>query len=562
LRELGVLVRFRMLALRNVLRSLGRESLLKAVVIAVVGFFLWTGLFGGFLLSIKSAGKALPDPVDLADLTGLLLGLFFMSLLFLLTFSNAVISFGSLYKSPETAYLWGAPLDAGTIYAYKMLESLAFASWASAILGLPLLLAYGIAMHVSWTYYPAIPAVLAPFTVIPAAAGSTIAMLLTLLFPRGRAKALAVAFGAVAVFLAVAALKAWMVRRGAIPFSTVWSQKVLGQFRFARSPFLPSHWASSSLIAAARGEVSEALYNLGLLASTAAFLVALGQFLAVRLYARSWDAAASSVSRRRYPKRGLSDAVAAALASRLGSAPLFVQKDVRTFLRDPAQWSQAVIFFGLLGVYMANIRNLDYDLDNPVYPNLIATLNLLAVSLTLATMTTRFVFPLMSLEGRSFWVLGLMPVRRRNILLSKFVFAALGSVAVTEALVILSNQVLRMERSVTLVQVVLGALMALGLSAIAVGMGAVFPDFKSRTPSEIVSGFGGTLTLVVSLAFVLAIVVPEAIIRHRHLVRGVIGEQQFVAFAARVCVVALIVSALSVAGSLAWGIRALSRQEF
>ena len=33
-------------------------------------------------------------------------------------------------------------------------------------------------------------------------------------------------------------------------------------------------------------------------------------------------------------------------------------------------------------------------------------------ALILSTFTSRFIFPLLSLEGRNFWVLGLFPLRR------------------------------------------------------------------------------------------------------------------------------------------------------
>lgn len=32
-------------------------------------------------------------------------------------------------------------------------------------------------------------------------------------------------------------------------------------------------------------------------------------------------------------------------------------KDIKLFWRDPTQWSQFVIFFGIMAIYIANIRN-------------------------------------------------------------------------------------------------------------------------------------------------------------------------------------------------------------
>ncbi|HEV3027477.1 MAG TPA: hypothetical protein VG457_07875, partial [Planctomycetota bacterium] len=51
----------------------------------------------------------------------------------------------------------------------------------------------------------------------------------------------------------------------------------------------------------------------------------------------------------------------------------------------------------------------------------------------------------------------------------------------------------------------------LGLSGLAVGLGAIYPNFTEDNPSKIVSGFGGTLNLVMSLIFVLAVLGAQAI---------------------------------------------------
>jgi ABC-2 type transport system permease protein len=57
------------------------------------------------------------------------------------------------------------------------------------------------------------------------------------------------------------------------------------------------------------------------------------------------------------------------------------------------------------------------------------------------------------------------------------------------------------------------ALMSATLSGLAVGLGALFPNFKEDNPSKIVSGFGGTLCLVASFlyitTFVAAVALPD-----------------------------------------------------
>ena len=58
-----------------------------------------------------------------------------------------------------------------------------------------------------------------------------------------------------------------------------------------------------------------------------------------------------------------------------------------------------------------------------MFQNFISLLNFCAVALLLCTYTGRFVYPLLSLEGRKFWILGLLPLDREQLLWGKFVFA-------------------------------------------------------------------------------------------------------------------------------------------
>ena len=193
---------------------------------------------------------------------------------------------------------------------------------------------------------------------------------------------------------------------------------------------------------------------------------------------------------------------------------LLILKDLRTFRRDPAQWSQFLIFFGLLAFYFLNIRRLGYDVQSPYWRNLVSFLNLAVTALILSTFTSRFIFPLLSLEGRNFWVLGLLPLRREAILWGKFAFSAGISLVATEVLVVLSDLMLRMGPAMIALHVGMVAVLCLGLSGISVGLGARLPNLKETDPSKIAAGFGGTLNLLVSLVFIFPIVTALALPCH------------------------------------------------
>ena len=181
---------------------------------------------------------------------------------------------------------------------------------------------------------------------------------------------------------------------------------------------------SAGLLAAARGEWGSAGYYLLVLSAHGGLAYLAAAAMARDLYFRGY----SRVQGNRSAKRRVGLYAFDAMFHRVfffltRPVRLLILKDLRTFRRDPAQWSQFLIFFGLLGFYFLNIPRLGYAVQSPSWRNLVSFLNLSVTALILSTFTSRFIFPLLSLEGRNFWVLGLFPLRREQILWGKFVFA-------------------------------------------------------------------------------------------------------------------------------------------
>ena len=75
-----------------------------------------------------------------------------------------------------------------------------------------------------------------------------------------------------------------------------------------------------------------------------------------------------------------------------------IVKDIRTFWRDATQWGQSLILLGLLIASIVHLRHFSHRLTSDFWIDLTSYLNLGACALNLATLTTRFVFPQISLE--------------------------------------------------------------------------------------------------------------------------------------------------------------------
>jgi ABC-2 type transport system permease protein len=188
-----------------------------------------------------------------------------------------------------------------------------------------------------------------------------------------------------------------------------------------------------------------------------------------------------------------------------------IVKDARMFWRDTTQWGQSVMLFGLLGVYIINLRHFTQQLNSPFWINLVAYLNLSACALNLATLTTRFVYPQFSLEGRRLWIIGMAPLGLRRIVAVKYWLASVASLAVTLTLITLSCHLLKMTWDQIAFFGAIVTVMTFSLTGLSVGLGVLYPNMKDANPSKIVSGFGGTLCLVVSFLYILGSVLLLAL---------------------------------------------------
>src|SRR5207248_10674590 len=99
-------------------------------------------------------------------------------------------------------------------------------------------------------------------------------------------------------------------------------------------------------------------------------------------------------------------------------------------------------------------------------------------SLLMCAYTARFIFPMLSLEGRKFWILGLLPLDRSRLVWGKFAFAATACLLAGEFVSLLGNIMLGMPVAIVVLHGVTIAIMALGLSGLSVGLGTCLPSFR------------------------------------------------------------------------------------
>jgi ABC-2 type transport system permease protein len=87
------------------------------------------------------------------------------------------------------------------------------------------------------------------------------------------------------------------------------------------------------------------------------------------------------------------------------------------------QWSQLFLLFALMVVYIYSFKLLPLEraqMPSFFLQNLISFLNLGMVGFVTSAVAVRFVFPAVSLEGASFWIIRSAPLSLRDFLWAKF----------------------------------------------------------------------------------------------------------------------------------------------
>jgi ABC-2 type transport system permease protein len=491
--------------LRHKLRFGMRENKLLSVT---VGGFLGLYSLAAYLLVARGLDFMMKLPLIGPLLTERLVFLLFFFFFVMLIISNGTITGMSLFRRKDMEWQIALPLPPRSLVLWKTLEGMLLASWGLLLLSTPILLALAQTYKADARFMLAVlPALLA--LVMIAANASTWLLIALVLWARRWMWKPALA---VVVVLLIQTLPIWhtsveTLNSGDLSASL---NQILRHTEICMHPLLPSSWVAETIQAAGRGMFERTLFfNLVLLAN-ALMSVLITTQIASRFYYPAWNrimsAAPGTGSKAKVPvasnKPGrLSQWMRRALALDRPSFALLV-KEVRTFLREPVQWGQSAIIFGLLLIYSMNLRKLGYDLQNPFWITVVSHLNLLVCCLALSTLTTRFIYPQFSLEGQRLWILGLSPLPLHRVLALKLRLSASVLALIMITLVVVSGISLGLPRQRILFFSASILLMSYGLTALALSLGALLPNFRESNPARIVSGFGGTACLIASFVYI------------------------------------------------------------
>lgn len=479
----------------------------RFAILGVVGVLFWLFVYG-VLFRLLTYFRGVEEIGAL--LAGKLLGLVLLGFSSILLLSNVITALSSFFLAKDLDMLVSAPVDWLRLYGAKLLETIIASSWMVLLVSIPMFAAYGVAYDGGWAFPFLVVALMVPLFIIPAVVGSAVTMILVNVFPAHRTRDILSVIAVLTAGGIVLLFRLIRPERLARPEGFRSLVDFIAVLRTPSSPLLPSEWVQKATMGFLNGTPD--WLSLYLLWTTAAAAVVLGALLHRGFYLHGFSKAQES-AQKFVKANGALGALGRRVLSPFGILRReLVMKELRLFFRDTTQWSQLILLAVLVVVYVFNIKYLPLRGEGITFflVNVVPFLNLVLAGFVLASIAARFIFPGVSLEGRTMWLLRSSPMAVRDLLWAKFWVGTVPLLLLALGIVGVTNWLLQVSDFMFFVSVLSITMLTFALAGMAIGFGTMFPQFETENAAQIPTSFGGLLYMMASVAVIGGVIVLEA----------------------------------------------------
>lgn len=467
------------------------DDSLKWVALAVFALGVAWAEYAFFdrLLKLLSG---LPMGIAMALLNAFsMMGSFLFGFLF---YSSVITALTSFYRSDDLRFLIHTPVRLEIILLLKWFDT-AFRS-AITLLGLsiPPMIALMLNLDLGASFMLAFLGAAVSLAAIAVSGAAIAAMLLMAVFP---AKRLHQTLSILGLCIAVALIGGMRF----LHLETLWSEDALSNPLMLFLQQEPAGWVKygpGSLFAMSirpylgGGEANNGLWSALMFgAGSIALSLAAGRALFMRGWWKCQEQGDPSVTRR----RSISETF---WERRLHQGPVMAMmgKDWLIAKRDPSIWTQLFMMIPLVGLYLVNLSFLPTGEESlaPIF----AAANVGVIALLVSVIGARYVFPSASRDGKAVWTSAASPAGPLRRIVQKILFAAPPVALVSGCLLAGSCAILQLPQPLTGWSLLMGGLLSVQISLLAVFLGFCFPMYDHRHLMEVSLGKGAFLFMTLA----------------------------------------------------------------
>lgn len=491
----------------------GRQSAWGDFLIAALSFMVMYGIFVGVQRGVGALQKV-SHLIYLAP--SLPISVLLLALFFVLLFSNFMSALSSFYLGKDLDLILASPLHPRSFFLGRFVDVLGGSSWMVVIFCLPALLAFGTAYQAGSAYYMVAALALLPFFLLPCAVGICLATLFVKLVPPSRSREIMLLCG----LLAVAAL--FLLTRVIDPGATSLHNskdmlKILTLISSANVNWLPSYWAASGIASMLEAKPAFVLPSLFVLYACTAAATSLAYMLVCALHGRSYSNSRSAAKGISLDSRRAQDVLALCTPFIASPYRAVIGKELKLFARDMTQAVQLMLLIALCTIYLYNFRLLSSVEGLPAetrmwWQSILVLANIAMGAFVITAVCTRFVFPSVSLEGLSFWIVQVSPLSLSGLLRAKFWCWLVPVATISSTIFAAGALAIDAEMHIVAINAIASWVVCYGVVGLAIGLGAYFAHFTWEHTSQLSASFGSLIFMIVSTALIFVNIIPSGLL--------------------------------------------------
>lgn len=425
---------------------------------------------------------------------------------------NMVVSFSTLYKSKEVFHLITKPISFTKLFLIKFLDNFFYSSTTLLLIITAVLLGYGFYFNLSFWFYPfALFFLILPFMFSAGSAGVIILLIILRFAGKWGIKKVLTLVG---LFYITSVISFYFVSS---PIQLV--EKVFDYyphinqyFGFLESglvKFLPNYWIAESLYWISENRIERAIPFIYANLVTSIFIFAIALFAAKKWYYDTWLTSLKINAELKNNGKKRNQIFGFHKNSYLNEFDeSIVKREFLLFFREPSQWLHLLVMLFLITIFISSISGIDIIILK-AYNEYLKTLVYLIVSLfnvfLVASLSLRFVFPLISLEGEALWKIRSAPINFNDLLLKRLIIYFVLIFFIGQLISFFSN--FQFPVMLSIVAQINAAITTITLISLNFGMGGIFANYKEKNAIRLASSQGASITFLFTLLYLVIIIV-------------------------------------------------------
>lgn len=494
--KLNLLINFYFLQIKNNILQVNKEKIIKTTLFLFFAGFFFPVIYHLFFFIFKHFYTAqLIGPL----LVRKLLYTFYMTFTVMIILSSIVASIPVLFFSREMDFLFSSPIKTETIFIIKYFKIIVDSCWMILLITIPIFAAYSRVLKIDIFQYFFIFISHIPFFVVCVSVGIFLTLLLIKYFPgQGIRNFVIAVYG---IFLVAFFIYFRMLEPEKITGADY--NQIMELVRNLKAPdnfFFPHTHLLKIINNVTYSGILSGILPFLLFATLSAVAFILVVYIAKLLYFEGFS------KKEIFKKEKKLEKVFA--IKKTEEFLTLLKKDIKYIIRDTTQWIQLVFLFGIIFLYLFNIYKLPADLFN--LREVIYFLNIGFIGLVMSAVGARLILPVISMEGKSFWIVKTLPLTIKKYIFYKLLIYTIFIVSTGLLISILSLNLLKTDKIINFITVFSTVLITSVIAGCGIGLGAVFADFKIKNPEDLITGIAGLFYMFITFLFIALLLFLEA----------------------------------------------------